>query len=79
MKTTVTASHEIEIEKIRRHGKYIRIAPGLTATEGTDGNLLALTIRKRGKLIHYYRGSSLGFSHPLTIEDKKYLAVLATN
>ncbi len=63
--------------QIRRHGNYIRIAPGLTATEGMNGNLPSLTIRRNGKRIKYFRGSSLIFAEALTEEDKQYLVSLA--
>lgn len=60
-----------------RHGRHIRIAPSVTATEGRDGNLPTLTIRRNGKVTNRYRGSSLGFSDPLTDEDIRYLQFLA--
>lgn len=60
----------------RRHGNHVRVKPGVTATEGMDGNMPTLTIRKNGRIIAHYRGSSLGFSDPLTPEDCEYLQSL---
>ena len=62
---------------IRRHGNHIRIAPGITAIEGREGNMQTLTIRENGKIIAAYRGSSLYFAEKLTDEDCAYLAGLA--
>ena len=67
----------VNYDNITRRGRYISIAPGITATEGYDG-LPTLTIRNGGKITHEYRGSSLSFSFPvLTREDKEYLISLA--
>ena len=65
------------MDQIKRHGNHIRLGNGITATEGYDGNLRSLTIRKHGKRIAFYRGSSLCFSQQLTDEDKDYLLSLA--
>jgi len=62
---------------MKRHGNIIIIEKGLTATEGMDGNLPTLSIRRNGKQIKFYRGSSLMFCDPLTEEDKQYLASLS--
>ena len=62
---------------IRRHGNHIRIAPGITAIEGREGNMRTLTIKQDGKVIKTYRGSSLHFAEKLTDEDREYLAGLA--
>uniref|UniRef100_A0A6M3LHZ7 Uncharacterized protein n=1 Tax=viral metagenome TaxID=1070528 RepID=A0A6M3LHZ7_9ZZZZ len=62
---------------MKRHGNHIRIQKGITAKEGYEGNLPTLSIRKNGKEMKFYRGSSLGFSDPLTKEDQAYLASLA--
>ena len=67
----------ININEIKRHGTTILLGQGITATEGKDWNMPALKIRKDGKIIREYRGSSLYFSKKLTEEDKKYLATLA--
>jgi hypothetical protein len=65
----------------RKNGQfidYISIAKGITANEGREGNMQTLTIKKHGKRIHHYRGSSLYFSSPfLTDEDESYLKSLA--
>lgn len=67
----------LNYKNVRRRGRYISIDKGITATEGNEC-LPTLTIRKNGKIIHEYRGSSLCFSSPvLTREDKKYLVSLA--
>lgn len=63
--------------EIRRHGNYIRIEKGLTAVEGNEGNLPTLAIRRDGKCIKFFRGSSLYFSNPLTAADKEYLKTLS--
>ena len=63
--------------KIHRRGKYISISDGITATEGLKGNIPTLIIRKNGKKVKEYTGSSLRFSKELTEEDKRYLAYLA--
>lgn len=68
----------INTNNIKRHGSYIRLGNGYTAKEGFEGNMQTLTIRKDGKIISTYRGSSLGFAQNLTDEDKEYLASLAT-
>ena len=62
---------------MKRHGNHIRIQKGITAKEGHEGNLPTLTIRKDGKAVKFYRGSSLVFSDPLTEGDKLFLASLA--
>lgn len=62
---------------MKRHGDHIRIQKGITAKEGYEGNLPTLSIRKNGKEVKFYRGSSLGFSNPLTDEDQKFLDSLA--
>ena len=62
---------------MKRHGNHIRIQKGITAKEGYDGNLPTLSIRKNGKEVKFFRGSSLEFSDPLTREDQKYLLSLA--
>lgn len=67
----------ISTDNIKRHGRTILLGDGLTATEGYDGNLPALTIRRNGKRVKSYRGSSLGFSRRLTDEDKQFLVSLA--
>jgi hypothetical protein len=67
------------IQYKNKYGKYInyiKVAPGITAMEGTAGSMPSLTIRKHGKKI-YYRGSSLYFSKNLTAEDCDYLKSLA--
>ena len=64
-------------ETVKRHGHYIKIRPGITAIEACDGGLPELRINKNGKEVALYRGSSLGFSDPLTGEDCKYLLALA--
>lgn len=66
----------MNIEQIYRHGNHIRIGNGWTAIEKRDGNLPALQIRKNGKNVKFYRGSSLIFSDPLTMDDKKFLTTL---
>lgn len=63
------------INTIKRHGNHIRCGKGITAVEGYDG-LPTLSIRKNGKEINLYRGSSLGFSEELTNEDRDYLKSL---
>lgn len=68
----------MDYNNIRRRGIYIDMGGGVTATEGMEGNLPALTIRKNGKIVHVYRGSSLCFSSPhLTADDTRYLSSLA--
>lgn len=69
--------NKINISDIRRHGHIILLGNGLTAMEVKSGGLPGLTIRKNGKILHEYRGSSLHFSSNLTEEDKEYLAILA--
>lgn len=69
--------NKINISDIRRHGRTILLGGGMTATEGTSCGLPGIVIRKNGKIIHEYRGSSLYFSKDLTEEDKRYLAMLA--
>lgn len=67
----------VNYDNITRRGRYISIAPGITATEGYDG-LPTLIIRNGGKITYEYRGSSLYISSPvLTREDKEYLISLA--
>lgn len=61
---------------IKRHGNHIRLGDGITAVEGMDGNLPTLSIRKNGKEMKFFRGSSLVFSSDLTAEDKCYLRSL---
>lgn len=61
---------------IRRHGNTILLGQGYTATEHHGGGLPELIIRKDGKVINKYRGSSLYFSKKLTEEDKEYLIAL---
>jgi len=68
----------IDVDDIRRHGITILLGQNRTATEGEDG-LPTLTIRHRGKIIQYYRGSSLQFSRPFTDADRAYLAGLASD
>ena len=63
----------LDPKKITRKGSYIWIAPGITAVEGREGGLLTLKIRKRGKVVKSYRGSSLCFGDWLSIEDRRYL------
>jgi hypothetical protein len=63
-------------EMAKRRGNYIEIEPGVTAIEGMDGNLPTLIIRRGGKIIKTYRGSSLVFARRLTDEDSRYLASL---
>ena len=70
---------EIDKNTIRRRGQYIQIADGLTATEDWDGNLPTLSIRRDGKQVKFWRGSSLYFNTPLTAEDKDFLVALATD
>lgn len=67
----------VKVSDIRRHGRLILLGQGVTAMEDYSNGLPELTIRKNGKIIHEYRGSSLIFSKPLTEEDKEYLAALA--
>jgi hypothetical protein len=62
---------------VKRHGRTILLGGGYTATEGREGNLPTLRIRKDGKQISFYRGSSLCFDKALTDEDKRYLLSLA--
>lgn len=63
---------------IKRHDyRTILLGNGYTATEGYEGNLPTLSIRKDGKCIKFCRGSSLVFSEHLTDEDKEYLITLA--
>ena len=63
-------------QSIHRHGNHIRIRPGITATEGREGNMRTLTIKQDGKVIKTYRGSSLYFAHALTEDDCAYLESL---
>ena len=65
------------MDDIKRVGRYIRIGKGLTAIEGFDGSLPTLKIKRNGKEIRFYRGSSLYFNAKLTDDDKKYLKQLA--
>lgn len=67
---------KINASDIKRHGRTILLGQGYTATEGYEGNLPTLSIRKDGKHIKFYRGNSLVFAEKLTAEDKKYLAAL---
>ena len=67
----------IDKTKIKRRGNYIWIAKGITAIEGTDGGLRTMKIRKNGKVVRSYRGSSLDFGiNHLSEEDQDYLASL---
>lgn len=59
--------------KITRHGDYIRAGNGITAKEGFEGSVRILTIRKDGKEIKTFYGSSLSFNQNLTDEDRKYI------
>lgn len=70
---------KINISDIKRHSNTILLGQGYTATEhyGGGSQLPELVIRKNGKIIHEYRGSSLYFSKELTEEDKEYLIALA--
>lgn len=70
---------KIDASKIRRHGNCIILGDGYTAVEGKDRGMNTLRIRKDGKDVTTYRGSSIGFSNPLTDEDKRYLAMLSEN
>jgi len=74
----MTTTTQINPDKITRHSNYIKIALGITATEGSDGNLPSLLVRKNGRKVAKYRGSSLVFGERLTDEDRRYLASLAT-
>lgn len=76
----ITKTEIVDTKEITRRGRYIWLAAGLTATEGREGRagLPTLTIRKKGKVVKLYRGSSLVFANNLTEEDKKYLASLAS-
>lgn len=67
----------INLSDIRRRGKTIILGQGYTATADYSHNLPELRIRKNGKLVQEYRGSSLYFNRRLTEEDKRYLALLA--
>jgi hypothetical protein len=74
----MTTKTEINLRDIRRRGNHISLGQGYTAVEGMDGNMLTLTIRRNGKVIKSYRGSSLGFEAlSLSDEDKTYLKSLA--
>lgn len=66
----------LNASEIRRHGNTILLGQGYTATEHYGGGLPELIIRKNGKVINKYRGSSLYFSKKLTEEDKEYLIAL---
>lgn len=66
----------INLSDIRRHGKTIILGQEYTATEDYRHNIPELIIRKNGKIVKEYRGSSLHFSRQLTEEDKMYLAYL---
>jgi hypothetical protein len=68
---------KVNLDRVKRHGNYIKLGNGRTAREGYDGNLKSISIRQNGKEILFFRGSSLGFSECLTHEDKTYLASLA--
>jgi hypothetical protein len=68
----------LKTDNVKRHGRTILLGNGYTATEGREGNLPTLRIRKNGKQIKFYRGSSLVFSKNLTLEDKEYLISLAS-
>jgi len=61
---------------MKRHGRTILCGGGITATERMEGNLPALSVRKDGRRIGWYRGSSLRFSAPLTAGDKDFLEAL---
>lgn len=62
---------------MKRHGDHIRVTKGITAKEGREGNLPTLSIRKNGKELLFFRGSSLKFSDPLTAEDQEFISNLA--
>jgi hypothetical protein len=62
---------------VKRHGMTILLGGGYTATEGREGNLPTLRIRKNGKEVSFFKGSSLCFGKALTAEDKRYLLSLA--
>lgn len=64
------------MDKIHRHGNHIRLGGGITAIEGWEGNLPTLRIRKDGRDIKFFRGSSLYFSAPLTEDDREFLRSL---
>lgn len=66
----------INLSDIRRHGKTIILGQGYSATEDYSHNLPKLRIRKNGRPIQVYRGSSLYFNNQLTDDDKRYLASL---
>jgi len=68
----------MDINTIKRHGKFILLGDKKTAEEGLNGNLPTLIVRENGKIIHSYRGSSLYFSRKLTEEDKDYLVALSS-
>lgn len=72
----MTTTTTISTGNIKRHGRTILLGDGLTATEGHDG-LPTLVIRRNGKRVKSYRGSSLDFCRRLTADDKQYLASLA--
>jgi hypothetical protein len=61
----------------KRRGDYIWISPGITAREGYEGSLPTLEIRRKGKRVKFYRGSSLYFADPLSLQDKQFLEALA--
>lgn len=76
MNTTNPTVSDLDPKKISRKGNYIWIAPGITAVEGRQGGMLTLQIRKRGKVVKSYRGSSLCFGSWLSLEDRRYLISL---
>lgn len=74
---TIAGKHNTGGIKMKWHGNYIIIDKGITAIPGYEGNMPTLKIKKNGKQTQFYRGSSLGFSDPLTDEDQRYLRSLA--
>jgi len=49
----------MDINNVKRYGMTILLGGGYTATEGHEGNLPTLRIRKDGKEVSFFRGSSL--------------------
>ena len=66
---------KVQIEDIKRHGPTIICGNGYTATEGYDG-LETLVIKKDGRFWAEFRGSSLCFATPLSVDDKATIASL---